>query len=346
MPKRSRSGVVSRPGARRCADQRERRQVERDDARPRPLADGDRQRAVLHRRIEGLLERAVQAVDLVDEEHAAGLERGEQRGDVALALERRTGGLHEARAQLLGHDLGQRRLAQPGRAGRAARGRAARRGPWPPRARRRAARGAVLADELLQPRAGAASGRGRPRPRRARPGVWMRARVTGARRLQRAGQQLLGAVAVGAPRAAPAASAGREAELEQPVARQPPRVVAARDGDRRLGRRRARRPSRAARRRSARPCACRPRRGLEPRDVAGGQRGGELARRAAAEDGERDLRPDRLDADEQQEQVALVLGGEAVERERVVAHDEVGEQRGRPPHGRDLAQRLGRHGER
>ena len=60
--------MVSRPGARGRADQRERRQVERHDARARALADGDRQAPVLHRGIEGLLQRARQAVDLVDEE--------------------------------------------------------------------------------------------------------------------------------------------------------------------------------------------------------------------------------------------------------------------------------------
>ena len=39
MPKRSRSGVVSRPVARRRADERERRQVERHDLRAGALAD-------------------------------------------------------------------------------------------------------------------------------------------------------------------------------------------------------------------------------------------------------------------------------------------------------------------
>ena len=42
MPKRSRSGVVSRPGAGRRADERERRQVERHDARAGALAERDR----------------------------------------------------------------------------------------------------------------------------------------------------------------------------------------------------------------------------------------------------------------------------------------------------------------
>jgi hypothetical protein len=103
--------------ARGRADERERRQVERDHPRTRAGADRDRQLAVLHRRIEGLLDRARQPVDLVDEEHRARLERGQERGDVGLALERRPRGLHERHPELGGDDLGQRRLAETGRAG-------------------------------------------------------------------------------------------------------------------------------------------------------------------------------------------------------------------------------------
>ncbi len=101
----------------RGADERERREVERDDARARALADRDREPGVLHRGIEGLLERAVQAVDLVDEEDRARLQRREQRGDVALALERGPRRHHERRVELLGDDLRERCLPQPGRAG-------------------------------------------------------------------------------------------------------------------------------------------------------------------------------------------------------------------------------------
>ncbi|MBD0338799.1 MAG: Holliday junction branch migration DNA helicase RuvB, partial [Thermoleophilia bacterium] len=50
------------------------------------------------------------------EEHRAGLERGQERGDVGLALERGAGGLHERHLELGGHDLRQRRLPQPRRA--------------------------------------------------------------------------------------------------------------------------------------------------------------------------------------------------------------------------------------
>ena len=84
---------------------------------PGALAEHDRQLAVLHRRVERLLDRAAEPVDLVDEEDAARLQRGEEGGDVGLALQRRAGGLHHRHAQLGGDDVGERGLAEPGRAG-------------------------------------------------------------------------------------------------------------------------------------------------------------------------------------------------------------------------------------
>ncbi len=46
-------------------------------------------------------------MDLVDEEDAAGLERGQEGGDVGLALERRPGGLDERHLHLGGDDVSQ-----------------------------------------------------------------------------------------------------------------------------------------------------------------------------------------------------------------------------------------------
>ncbi len=86
-----------------------------------------------------------------------------------------------------------------------------------------------------------------------------------------------------------------------------------------------------------------PRRALQPLGVARGDAGDHVARGAAGQDAERDLGADALDAGEQLEELALLLGGEAVERHRVLTDDEVGEQRHRPADGGDLAQRLGRH---
>ena len=56
-------------------------------------------------------------MDLVDEEHVARLERGEDRGDVALPLERRACDLADADAELVAHDLGERGLTEPRRPG-------------------------------------------------------------------------------------------------------------------------------------------------------------------------------------------------------------------------------------
>ena len=58
-------------GARGRADERERRQVERERPRRGPLADDDVEPEVLERRVEDLLDRAAEPVDLVDEEDVA-----------------------------------------------------------------------------------------------------------------------------------------------------------------------------------------------------------------------------------------------------------------------------------
>ena len=107
---------MSRPGPRGRADEREGRQVERQRPGGRALAEDDVEPEILERRVEDLLGRAVQAVDLVDEEHVPRLERGENRGDVLL-LQRRARDGAQPDPELLPHDLRERRLAEPGRAG-------------------------------------------------------------------------------------------------------------------------------------------------------------------------------------------------------------------------------------
>src|SRR5262249_33760620 len=120
-PEREAEAVAERrrqePGARRRADERERRQVERQRPRGRALPDRDVEPEVLEGRVEDLLDRAVEAVDLVDEEDVAGLERRQDRGDVALPLERGPGDLADADPELATHDLRERRLAEPRRPG-------------------------------------------------------------------------------------------------------------------------------------------------------------------------------------------------------------------------------------
>ncbi len=330
------------PGARGGADQREARQVERDHPRARPDAERDRQLAVLHRGVERLLDRAREAVDLVDEEDRAVLEVVEVGRDVGLALERRAGGRDERHPQLLGDDPGEARLAQAGRAGEqhvvervAARG-------------RRRDRDAelllelLLADELLEP------ARAQRRVelvlgalvRRLQRGRSPACGSSAARALQRVGDQVLGRLA----RRAVEQLLGllrREAEPDEAVAREQPRVVAARDHDRVAGGRRADLLAQLDHDPLGGALAD-PLHGLQPRRVAGRDGGEQLARRAAREHRERDLRADGLHADQQQEQVALGLGGEAVELQRVVAHDQVRVQRRRVADRRRVAQRLGR----
>ena len=153
-------------------------------------------------------------------------------------------------------------------------------------------------------------------------------------------EQFLGAVALGDGQQR-VDLGGREAELEQPVAGEPARIVAAGDHDRgsepsagatfsrssTMMRSAVRLPMPGtAWKRAASPAASAPAssRGVPPLRIA-----------------ERDLRADALDAEQQQEEVALLLGGEAVELHRVVADDEVRVQRrrGARPRGPGAASR-------
>ncbi len=100
----------------RRTDQGEARQIDADRTRRRTFADHQVERAVLHRRIEHLLDRRIEAVDLVDEQDVAVLEIGQQRREVARLGDDRARGGAEADPHLAGEDSGERRLAEPGRA--------------------------------------------------------------------------------------------------------------------------------------------------------------------------------------------------------------------------------------
>ena len=111
-PKRSRSGEVSSP-ARVVAPTRVNGwSGSLMRARRRPLPDHEVELEVLHRGVEHLLDDVVQAVDLVDEEHVARLEVGEDRRQVAGALDDRPRGGADADAHLSGDDVRERRLAE------------------------------------------------------------------------------------------------------------------------------------------------------------------------------------------------------------------------------------------
>ena len=115
MPKRERSGAESSPARVVAADEGERPHLDGVGARRRPLPDDDVKLVVLQRRVQQLLQRRLQAVDFVDEQHLPLAQVGEDGRQVALDLQRRPRGLLEGHAQLVGDDVGQRRLAQPRR---------------------------------------------------------------------------------------------------------------------------------------------------------------------------------------------------------------------------------------
>jgi len=113
-PVAQRSADPARAG--RGADDGERLEAEPERPGGRALADHDVERVILHRRVEDLLDRPVEAVDLVDEQDVALLERGEDRGEVAGALDGRARGVLDVDPELAGDDRREGRLAESGRA--------------------------------------------------------------------------------------------------------------------------------------------------------------------------------------------------------------------------------------
>ncbi|GAA3155408.1 hypothetical protein GCM10017687_86770 [Streptomyces echinatus] len=103
--------------ARGGADQGERRQLQRDRGGAGALADDDVDAEVLHRHVEHLLGGPGHPVDLVEEEHLALLEGGEDRGEVAGVLDGGARGDADGGAHLGRDDHRQGGLAEPGRAG-------------------------------------------------------------------------------------------------------------------------------------------------------------------------------------------------------------------------------------
>src|SRR5258708_6635787 len=100
------------PRARGGAHQGEGRQVDPHRARRRPLADDEVELRALHGGIEDFRHRRRQAVDLVYEEHVPGLQVGEERRQVAGALDHRAGRRVKSDPHLPRHDLRERGLAE------------------------------------------------------------------------------------------------------------------------------------------------------------------------------------------------------------------------------------------
>ena len=128
MPKRSRSGRVIRPERVVAPIRVKGARSIRIDRAAGPSTDDQVELEVLHRRVEDLLDRRRQPVDLVDEQDVARLQVGQQCGEIAAALDHRARGGTEADAHFAGDDLRERRLAEPRRSRRTAHGRGPRRG--------------------------------------------------------------------------------------------------------------------------------------------------------------------------------------------------------------------------
>ena len=87
-----------------------------DRTRRRAFADHDVDLEIFQRRVEDFLHHRAETVDFVDEQHIVGLEVGEQRGQIAGALEHRAGSLAQIDAHLGRHDVGQGGFAEARRA--------------------------------------------------------------------------------------------------------------------------------------------------------------------------------------------------------------------------------------
>ena len=120
QPHRNAEAVPQRIGqqarARGGADQCEFREIDLHRTRCRPLPDNEIELKVLHCRIEDFLYCRIELVDLVDEQHIAMLEVGEERSEIARFGDDRPRGGAEIHTELAGDDLRQRRLSQAGRA--------------------------------------------------------------------------------------------------------------------------------------------------------------------------------------------------------------------------------------
>ena len=85
-------------------------------ARLRSLVDDDVEPVIFHRRIEIFFDRRLQPMDLVDEEDVAFFQAGEKPGEFAGFFNHRAAGVLDIHAHRVGDDVGQRCLAETGRA--------------------------------------------------------------------------------------------------------------------------------------------------------------------------------------------------------------------------------------
>ena len=115
-PETGAQGRADHAGAGGRPDQGESGEVEPDAAGIRPLVDHDVHAEILHRRVEVLLDRGLQPVDLVDEEDTAPRHRGEKSGKVAGLLDGRAARGADLGSHGIAKDVGEGCLAEAGRA--------------------------------------------------------------------------------------------------------------------------------------------------------------------------------------------------------------------------------------
>ncbi len=118
MPKRSRKGVVISPERVVAPTRVKGCSAILTERAARAFADDEIEFEILHRRIEDFLDRGIEAVNLVDEQHVARFEIGEDGGQIAGLGQHRPRGRAEVDTEFARHDLRQRGLAETGRAGK------------------------------------------------------------------------------------------------------------------------------------------------------------------------------------------------------------------------------------
>jgi hypothetical protein len=108
VPERGREQTVARGGT----HQSETRKLEPHGAGARTVPDDEVEHTVLHRGIEDLLQSSTEPVDLVDEQHLAFLEVGDDCRQVASLLDRRPRGNPHRCVHLVGDHMGECGLSQ------------------------------------------------------------------------------------------------------------------------------------------------------------------------------------------------------------------------------------------
>src|SRR5262245_24774368 len=106
--------ISEQTGAGGRTDQRKGGEIDLDRARGGSLADDEVELKVLHRRIEDLLDRRIEPMDLVDEKDIAFFEIRQQSRKIAGLGDHRSRRGTEIHAKLARHDLCERRLAEAG----------------------------------------------------------------------------------------------------------------------------------------------------------------------------------------------------------------------------------------